>query len=103
MTDPRLIQLVQQAFDYRGYVTVVRHDGSKLVGFVYQRGAVDITMFDEQAANRVRVALHDIADISLTGDDSAAKAQQRWERRRNSLEARETSAWGEWEDRPTLI
>ncbi|HEX5064078.1 MAG TPA: hypothetical protein VFV99_32100 [Kofleriaceae bacterium] len=103
MTDTRLMQLVQQAFDYRGYVTVVRHDGSSLVGFVYQQDVAEIAMFDEDATQRVTVPLRDIADISITGDDSAARAQRRWERRRDSLEARETSAWGEWEQRPTLI
>ena len=34
MTDARLLELVEKAFDYRGYVTLRRTDGSELVGFV---------------------------------------------------------------------
>lgn len=103
MSDARISELVEQAFGYRGHVTVQRHDGSKLVGFVYDRGPAHVEMFDDQAANRIRIAIDDIADITLTGEDSAAKAQHSWERRRGSLESRHTSAWGDWHDRVTLI
>jgi len=97
---------VDRAFDYRGYVTVSRRDGSTLVGFVYDRGATYIEMFDESAARRIRIAMSEIADIELTGEDSAAKAQRIWERRKGALEPPETSAWGDWadwEDRPVLF
>ena len=103
MTDARITQLVEQAFAYRGYVTVQRHDGSTLVGFVYHRDGAHIEMFDERAAHRLTIGLHDISDIVLDGDDAAATAHERWERRRGALESRTTSAWGEWEARPTLI
>jgi hypothetical protein len=103
MNDARMMRLVEQAFDYRGHVTVERYDGSKLVGFIYDRGASHIEMFDETATNRIVVALDDIADITLSGEDIAAKSQRGWERRRDRLESRETSAWGDWEERPTLI
>jgi len=103
VTDARITQLVEQAFAYRGYVTVQRHDGSTLVGFVYHRDGAHIEMFDERAAHRLTIGLHDISDIVLDGDDAAATAHERWERRRGALESRTTSAWGEWEARPTLI
>src|SRR5581483_7609278 len=50
MSDARLAELVDRAFDYRGYVTVRRTDGSELVGFVYDRGASHIELFDGSAA-----------------------------------------------------
>lgn len=103
MTAAHIRQLVEQAFEYRGYVTIERHDGSRLLGFVYHRDATHIELFDEHAAERLTVALSDIANIALDGDDAAARAQQRWEQRRGRLEARDTPAWGEWEARPTLI
>jgi adenosylhomocysteine nucleosidase len=104
MTDARLVELVERALDYRGYVTLRRTDGSELVGFVYDRSASHIDLFDETATRRVRVSLTDVADIALTGEDTARKAQTLWERRKGTLEPRETSAWGEWrESGPVLL
>src|SRR5438309_1113732 len=104
MTDARLAELVERAFDYRGYVTLRRTDGSELVGFVYDRSASHLDLYDETATRRVRVSLADVADIAFTGDDPARKAQALWERRKGTLEPRETSAWGEWrESGPVLL
>jgi len=103
MSDARIMELVEQAVGYRGHVTVERRDGSRIVGFVYDSAAAHIEMFDERATDRIRVAHAEIANITLSGEDSAAKAQRIWERRRDSLESRETSVWGGWEARPTLI
>lgn len=103
MRDPHVSQLVEQAFAYRGYVTVHRHDGSSLVGFVYDRGPAYIELFDESAAERLRVPIDDIADITFTGEDSAATAQRHWERRRGVLESQQTSAWGDWQEHTNLI
>ena len=95
MSDERVVELIERAFDYRGYVTVVRHDGTKLVGFVYDRSPAHIEMFDEKAATRIRLAVEDIADVELTGEDSAAKAQRIWERRKGALEPPGTSSWAD--------
>src|SRR3989442_877569 len=96
MTDSRVAELVERAFDYRGYIVLRRSDGSELVGFVYDRNATDVELFDEAATHRVRVPLAEVADITFTGEDTARKSQQMWERRKGTLEPRETSAWGEW-------
>jgi nucleoside phosphorylase len=99
-----LADLVERAFDYRGYVTLRRNDGSELVGFIYDRGASHLELFDETATRRVRVALADIAAIDFTGEDAALKSQEVWERRRGKLEPRETPVQGGWEEsRPILI
>jgi adenosylhomocysteine nucleosidase len=95
---------IEQAFGYRGYVTVSRRDGSKLVGFVYDRGPAHIEMFDESATARIRVPVAEVADIELTGDDTAARAHRMWERRKGALEPKESSVWGGWEEeRPILV
>jgi len=104
MSDARLAALVQRAFDYRGYVTVRRHDGSELVGFIFDRTDTHLQILDETASKRTLVPLKDIADIAFTGEDAAEKSQRIWERRKGALEPGGTSAWGDWdEEKPALI
>src|SRR5260370_34837766 len=90
MTEARVSELVQRAFDYRGYVTLRRRDGSELVGFVYDRGASHIELFDETATQRLRIPLAEIADIAFTGEDTAQKPQAIWGPRKGQLEAADT-------------
>jgi adenosylhomocysteine nucleosidase len=100
----RVAQLVEEALAYRGYVTLRRSDGSRLVGFVYDRGPAHVELFDESATQRMRVPLAEIADIAFTGADTARAAQEIWERRKGTLESRETSAYGDWaEPAPLLV
>jgi nucleoside phosphorylase len=103
MSDPRITELIDRAFDYRGYVTLARRDGAKLVGFVYDRGPAHVELLDETAAHRIRLAVDQIADIELTGEDSAAKAQAIWERRRGALEPPERAPRGDREAGPVLV
>jgi hypothetical protein len=104
MTEARVSELVERAFEYRGYVTLRRHDGSELVGFVYERGASHLEIFDETATRRLTVPLEEIADIAFTGADAAQKSQEIWERRKGTLEPRDTPAWGDWrESGPVLV
>ena len=85
-------------------MTVSRRDGARVVGFVYDRGPTHIEMFDETATRRFRVPVDEIAEIELTGDDTAARAQRMWEKRKGSLEPTDTSVWGSWqEERPILV
>lgn len=98
MTEGRLADLVERAFDYRGYVTLRRNDGSEVVGYVYDRGPSHVEVFDESATQRLRIPLADIADIAFSGDDAAARALAMWERRKGRLESRDTPAWGDWHE-----
>jgi adenosylhomocysteine nucleosidase len=102
--DARIADLVEQAFDYRGYVTVVRGDGSQLVGYLYGRSGTHVDLLDERAEVRTRLPLEDIADLRFTGEDAAAKSQEHWERRKGKLEPRDTPAHGDWaETLPALF
>jgi adenosylhomocysteine nucleosidase len=103
MKDARVAELVEQAFDYRGYVTVRRTDGSELVGFVFNRGASHLELFDETATRRVRVPIEEVAEILFTGEDTARKSHEMWERRKGTLEPRETPAWGDWQESGPIL
>ena len=94
MTEARIAELVDRAFDYRGYVTLRRNDGSQVVGFVYDRSAAHLDLLDETATRRTRILLAEIADIAFTGEDAAHKAQEIWQRRQGQLEPSETQ--GDW-------
>ncbi len=103
-----LAEQIERAFDYRGFVTVEKKDGSALVGFVYDRGPGFVEMFDESATRRIRIPTSEIAAVELSGEDTAARATAIWERRKGKLESAATSAWGQWEaengdQRPALI
>jgi adenosylhomocysteine nucleosidase len=104
MIDDRLQDLVARAFDYRGYVTLRKEDGTEVYGYVFDRGDTYVQILDETANQRTRIALSDIADIAFTGDDPVAKSNRVWELRKGKLEPGNTSAWGEWdEERPALL
>jgi len=102
--DARVADLVEKAFDYRGYVTVLRSDGSELVGYLYDRSRTHVDLLDERAQVRTRLPLEEIADLRFTGEDAAARSQEQWERRKGKLEPRETPAHGGWaETLPALF
>jgi adenosylhomocysteine nucleosidase len=104
VSDSRLSDLVERAFDYRGYVTVLRRDGSEIVGYLYDRGPAHVDLLDETAAKRTRLAREEIEDIRFTGDDPVLKSQEIWERRKGTLEPRDSPAYGQWgESRPVLL
>ena len=100
----RLSELVERAFDFRGYVTVVRRDGSELIGYLYDRGPAHVDLLDETATLRTRLSRDEIVDIRFTGDDPVRKSQEIWERRKGSLEPRDTPVYGQWAgSRPVLF
>lgn len=98
-----LDDLIERAFDYRGFVTLSRRDGSQIVGFVYDRGPTHVELFEADAGARLRIPIADLAHVELTGEDSAAHAQEVWERRRGKLEPAAPPAWGDWAGRPVLV
>src|SRR5579863_3791526 len=101
MAAPTVASAIERAFDYRGFVTLTRRDGTQLVGFVYDRDDGHVELFDDTGTRRIRVAVADIAEVALTGEDSAATAQRIWERRRGALEP--SSAGDRDEPRPVLF
>ncbi|MFT3698037.1 MAG: hypothetical protein QM831_33155 [Kofleriaceae bacterium] len=92
-----LAQQIEAAFDYRGFITVAKKDGSKVVGFMYDRTPKQVELYDDKAVNRIVIPVADIDTVELTGEDTAAKATKIWERRIGGLEPPDTSAYGEWD------
>ena len=71
-----LHEVVDFAFDYRGNTTVVKTDGSEVVGYIFNRNAdvpeAFIQLFDEQGDGPFTIRYRDIATIKFTGKDTAA-------------------------------
>ena len=77
ITDRRTLgEVIDRAFDYRGDVTVVRHDGSELVGYLFNRDADAavpfVQVFERAGGDPVTVPYADIRAVAFTGKDTAA-------------------------------
>ena len=70
-----LEEIIERAFDYRGNVTVVRADGSRLEGYVFNRNrdvpVPFIQVFDRAGAGPYDILYSDIRTILFTGKDTA--------------------------------
>jgi hypothetical protein len=71
-----LEEVVEQAFDYRGNVTVVTRDGGEIVGYLFNRDrrAAEpfVQLFDQEGDGPITVRYADIVTIRFTGKDTAA-------------------------------
>ena len=71
-----LQEVVEFAFDYRGNTTVVKGDGSEIVGYIFNRNSEApepfIQLFDERGDGPFNIPYRDIATIKFTGKDTAA-------------------------------
>lgn len=84
--DLPLAQIVDHAFDYRGDVTLIRADGTTLVGYLYNRNAdvrePYLQLFDADGGSHT-VAYADLCTIHFTGRDTAAgTSYEAWLRRK---------------------
>jgi hypothetical protein len=87
-----LEEVIEHAFDYRGNTTVVKQDGTEIVGYVFNRdrGAPDpfIQLFDEDGDGPHRILYADIVTIRFTGRDAAAgNSWKAWIERRQKDKA----------------
>ena len=92
-------EVIDFAFDYRGNTTVVKRDGSELVGYVFNRDADAaepfIQLFDEQGEGPFTIAYREIANIRFTGKDTAAgNSWKAWVERREKEKALRAAAAG---------
>ena len=77
--------VIEKAFDYRGDVTITRHDGSQITGYLFDR-RIGKTLNDSvirlmlAASNeRPTIPYSEIAGIAFTGRDTAAgKSYEAW-------------------------
>ena len=92
-----LHEVVDFAFDYRGNTTVVKTDGSEVVGYIFNRNAdvpeAFIQLFDEQGDGPFTIRYRDIATIKFTGKDTAAgNSWKAWVERKEKEKAVELEA-----------
>ncbi len=87
-TEEELRAALEQAFDYRGDVTVTRKDGSQVDGYIFDRstGSTLATSFirvlPKDTNQRVTIPYADIAALVFSGKDPAAgKSWDAWVRK----------------------
>ena len=97
-----LERVIDLAFDYRGNTTIVKKDGSEIVGYIFNRNRETpepfIQVIDEEGNGPYTLLYADIVTIKFTGRDTAAgKSWQAWvdrkQREKDGL-AREAAGHG---------
>ena len=79
---------LEEAFDYRGDVTITRRDGSTVEGYVFDRRS-GVTLAEsvvrviaQNGSGKVTIAYSDIAALAFSGRDTAAgKSWEAWVRK----------------------
>jgi len=88
---------LQEAFDYRGDVTLTLKDGRVIDGFVFNRDAsgasladCTVRLFPKDSDEKMTLSFADIARLEFSGKDTAAgKSFEKWmERYRTKLRDR---------------
>jgi hypothetical protein len=89
LADPaELFKALDQAFDYRGDVTLTLRDGRTIEGFIYDRrrgqGLADsvVRMMPANSEHRMNISYADIAGLQFSGKDTAhGKTWENWLKR----------------------
>jgi hypothetical protein len=76
---------LEKAFDYRGYITITRKDGSKIEGYLFDRRSAAtlkdslVRLYPKNSDEKVVVSYAEIAGLAFTGRDTAAgKSWEAW-------------------------
>jgi hypothetical protein len=84
-SDAEIREALEKAFDYRGDITITKKDGSRIVGYLFDRRAGSsladsfVRIIPSNAPTKVNVAYSDIAALAFTGRDTAAgKTFEAW-------------------------
>ena len=87
-TEGDLRHALEEAFDYRGDVTITRKDGSRVEGYIFDRrkgptlGSSVVRMIPQNSAEKISVPYSEIAALAFTGRDTAAgKSWEAWVRK----------------------
>jgi hypothetical protein len=92
-----LAHLIDLAFDYRGNTTVVKRDGTDVVGYVFNRDAEApvpyLEMFGADGGGPYRIPYAEVRTIHFTGRDTAAgKSYAAWLARKQAEKAGRAAA-----------
>jgi hypothetical protein len=84
-TDADLISALEEAFEYRGDVTITRKDGSKIEGYIFDRSSGNslatsfVRVLPKDSNTRLKISYAEIAALAFTGRDSAVgKSYEAW-------------------------
>jgi hypothetical protein len=87
-TEEEIRAALEQAFDYRGDVTLTRKDGTKMEGYIFDRVAGAtlsssfVRLLPKDTNQRVKISYADIAALTFSGRDPAAgKSWDAWVRK----------------------
>jgi hypothetical protein len=83
-----LREALEQAFDYRGDVTITRKDGSRIEGYIFDRrdgttlADSVVRIIPQNSREKISVPYSDIAALAFSGRDTAAgKSWEAWVRK----------------------
>jgi hypothetical protein len=87
-TEEEIRSALEQAFDYRGDVTITRKDGTKMEGYIFDRvsganlNSSFVRVLSKDSNQRVKISYADIAALAFSGRDPAAgKSWEAWVRK----------------------
>jgi hypothetical protein len=85
--EEELRNALEQAFDYRGDVSITRKDGTKIEGYIFDRssgaGLADsfVRLLPKDGSPRIKLFYAEIAALAFNGRDMAAgKSWENWVR-----------------------
>ena len=90
---------IEEAFDYRGDVTIETRSGGTVEGFIFDRafegddiGDWSVRLFTKDSSEKQSVAVGDIEKLSFTGKDTAhGKSFERWMEKYKAKKAAEAA------------
>jgi hypothetical protein len=87
-TEDDLRHALEEAFDYRGDVTITRKDGTRLEGYIFDRRQGStlaksvVRLIPQNSSQKISVPYSEIAAVAFTGRDTAAgKSWEAWVRK----------------------
>ena len=87
-SEGELREALEQAFDYRGDVTITRKNGERIDGYIFdRRGAATLAesvvrLIPQDSREKISIPYSDIAALAFTGRDTAAgKSWEAWVRK----------------------
>jgi len=82
-----LRKALEQAFDYRGDVSITRKDGTKIEGYIFDRSSGSslansfVRVLPKDGSPKIKICYVEIAALAFTGRDMAAgKSWEAWVR-----------------------
>jgi hypothetical protein len=87
-TEDDLRHALEEAFDYRGDVTITRKDGTRTEGYIFDRRHGStladsvVRLIPQNSSQKISVPYSEIAAVAFTGRDTAAgKSWEAWVRK----------------------